>query len=49
MATHIPDLSFTDQDLLQMAKEFGTPLYVYDAKKNASLVPKIKISLWASA
>lgn len=42
MATHIPDLSFTNQDLLQMAKEFGTPLYVYDAQKMQTQYQKLK-------
>ena len=30
---HITDLSFTSEDLLNIAEEYGTPLYVYDAEK----------------
>ena len=30
---HISGLSLTNQDLLNMVNEFGTPLYVYDAEK----------------
>ncbi|MBV7441891.1 diaminopimelate decarboxylase [Weeksellaceae bacterium TAE3-ERU29] len=30
---HIKDLSFTSEDLLNIAEEYGTPLYVYDAEK----------------
>ncbi|MGV4380203.1 diaminopimelate decarboxylase [Ornithobacterium rhinotracheale] len=41
---HIQDLSFTAEDLLQMAKEFGTPLYVYDAEKMKTQYERLKNS-----
>ncbi|QAR30871.1 diaminopimelate decarboxylase [Ornithobacterium rhinotracheale] len=41
---HIQDLSFTTENLLQMADEFGTPLYVYDAEKMKTQYERLKNS-----
>lgn len=45
---HIQDLSFTAEDLLQMAKEFGTPLYVYDAEKMKTQYERLKKLIFGS-
>lgn len=41
---HIQDLSFTTEDLLQIAQDFGTPLYVYDAQKMKTQYQRLKNS-----
>lgn len=39
---HIEDLSFTQEDLLKIGQDFGTPVYVYDAAKMEKQYSKLK-------
>lgn len=40
--SHIKDLSLTNEDLINIATEYGTPVYVYDAHKMKSQYNKLK-------